>query len=1481
MEFTRTQAFRTFLALPRSVNRKQRRRKNGKDDRNATEAELNADARKYVGCMPPDVMLEIVDHLSPIDILNFSLTSSYVRDILMPALYETVLLKSSRKCLTTLPLLLTRPEIARHVRKLAVRPNYYLAWPKPDEPIEEDWVANQIMLIAESGSLSMLHTFDWDGLEMPKDELWSTLQRCCPQLRTVFSNVGYKPLDPDSKLFDYKALTSFSLIVRHGLGGADLFPTLEKLPPRLWSMLFHSCPDLTELTLCSFSSSARLFDVHNVSQGRWPKLHTLTLGSFGYQADFSLTAPAGTPVGLGGAAFSLGSIPTITTTTTTTVPTTSGSSITPVVDASTASTGDAASSDVVATTATTSRPRPISTIGLPSSSASPASPTSPPPQPSWNPSDVHQHIHSYLTHITHHPQTTIPFDAGLPAEHAFAHFLMAHTTLTYLRLSWNFKRWMSPESIPMYLTGGVKVDVMVSVPPPVGAGTGTVSPVLPVVGLPMLTNTTTPAVAAAATTTALASTSTSSLGSTSTVMPANVGASAGAGSAVAEGPSFVTTTTVTPVSSAVALAAQSTSTPNSTSNSTTSPSLSSFASPSSSLSPSSPVTSSFPSSSSTSPSTSSTLTSSINPWNHTQTYMHHQTILSLPNLTTFVGVYQQLAEMPSHTLEKIESVDLTCEPVYESRLGSVAGVLKKLKGLKTLDIWMHVPNGGGGGVLGGWGDMIGLGGFTNGSAGASASGVQLDGGVEPEDVDEDDTPTAVNAADGSNPAPTSSQDGLQQQHQVLFAPATATAGGDGGVNTTVGGGGGGGGNGTNAVAGPSSPTRRRRSQFVGSMLRGQLRNMSISTPSGSNGDGNAGHGATGGGNGGGGNGVNNGGGGGAGGVGGGNGGGGGGGGGHPEDRESEEDEGNRVFFKTILQSVPTLEELHFMCTTAFAVVAAYADDSEQKPLNQLASLLYLLPNLKVFSLTKGHKYRDETMLQSALRVLKVRPGLKQCPGSSGWGAPPVLGVVRSILVSGFGGFGFEIAWPVGVFGFRRCSGIGCFMATSSKTNCGLAVNVRWAREKSPNHLKQEGSYEVVGRRKVSIPSTSSSPSSSSQSSPKVNPRRASIASIASLKPTSSATTLTPNMSFKGKGKARDDSTSSSSSQLSLTTITPSPSSSTILPPGSPPKARLSPQQQQHQKNKDSRWEYEILEIQATERGIPLIGTPFLRKFKAELKVRVKKKHVISASMSSLSVPSTSMMSSSMSMPVGLGLSTLGQEEAENGSGTSTVTGLAPPIVLTTDVGGPPSGDDPSPETSPNVRRRSSLLQFSALKSLLGSSGGGSSSTSSATNSSRNRRRWSSAPRAISLEPTSNPDEERVQAQPSRSQASGGGDGGTDDVEHQASVRPRPGSSNQAPRPKSLDLGTLGVASQVIGEAPEDGEGEYNPWSSEDSQREVGKELYENSSYVWPADAHVGGDGSGLGVGLGSVGATAGASGRREPSTTSMPQLGAVDTNGVD
>ncbi|KAJ7923903.1 hypothetical protein B0H13DRAFT_2399720 [Mycena leptocephala] len=239
--------------------------------------------------LPEDVLHEIAEQLSPNDILSVSLTSSHVRMLLIPELYRTVHLRSSRSCDSGLRMLAQRPDLCAHIQKLAVRPNYYLAWPTRDMQLSEEWVA--LMISAITKTLTHLRTFDWDGLEMPRDALWLTLRKSCPELKELLSNVGFQPLDPENELFKFSDLTNFSLSVRHGFGETDIFPPHEDLPTQLWDMLLNRCPNLTELTLCSFSASHRLFAIDRVTEGRWPPLSSITLGAFGYNSDFTLAAP--------------------------------------------------------------------------------------------------------------------------------------------------------------------------------------------------------------------------------------------------------------------------------------------------------------------------------------------------------------------------------------------------------------------------------------------------------------------------------------------------------------------------------------------------------------------------------------------------------------------------------------------------------------------------------------------------------------------------------------------------------------------------------------------------------------------------------------------------------------------------------------------------------------------------------------------------------------------------------------------------------------------------------------------------------------------------------------------------------------------------------------------------------------------------------------------------------------------------------------
>ena len=74
------------------------------------------------------------------------------------------------------------PELALFIKELTVRPNH-VSWGRPDRKGDETEIVNLLEKIMLAGSLSNLERFAWDGKEIPRDTLWSTLkQKCVPFL---------------------------------------------------------------------------------------------------------------------------------------------------------------------------------------------------------------------------------------------------------------------------------------------------------------------------------------------------------------------------------------------------------------------------------------------------------------------------------------------------------------------------------------------------------------------------------------------------------------------------------------------------------------------------------------------------------------------------------------------------------------------------------------------------------------------------------------------------------------------------------------------------------------------------------------------------------------------------------------------------------------------------------------------------------------------------------------------------------------------------------------------------------------------------------------------------------------------------------------------------------------------------------------------------------------------------------------------------
>lgn len=94
---------------------------------------------------------------------------------LLPVLFAFVTLRSGVECKRALKSWDKRPEVTRHIRKLAIRPNHPV-WDTHEKLLDESWVAQMISQIALADNLRALQKFVWDGLEMPPDYLWWVLR---------------------------------------------------------------------------------------------------------------------------------------------------------------------------------------------------------------------------------------------------------------------------------------------------------------------------------------------------------------------------------------------------------------------------------------------------------------------------------------------------------------------------------------------------------------------------------------------------------------------------------------------------------------------------------------------------------------------------------------------------------------------------------------------------------------------------------------------------------------------------------------------------------------------------------------------------------------------------------------------------------------------------------------------------------------------------------------------------------------------------------------------------------------------------------------------------------------------------------------------------------------------------------------------------------------------------------------------------------
>ncbi|KZT29125.1 hypothetical protein NEOLEDRAFT_1107909 [Neolentinus lepideus HHB14362 ss-1] len=235
------------------------------------------DTKSILASLPCDVLLEIAKCLPCLaDVLHMCLTSSLMYNQVMEVLYASVDLSSAYQCSRTLNMLHNRPEVARHVRQLVVRPD--------DDPRRKrrryspvDGYLVSAAVRQAALKFDALHTFIWDGEDLPPyDDMWFALRISCPQLHTIGTTIGPVPPNPRSHLFDFSNLRGFSLTLRSGF--YNNFDSWDDMPPfrPLWDMLIKRCPNLEVLTVDGIS--ARPGDARILYSARWPKLRTLVVG---------------------------------------------------------------------------------------------------------------------------------------------------------------------------------------------------------------------------------------------------------------------------------------------------------------------------------------------------------------------------------------------------------------------------------------------------------------------------------------------------------------------------------------------------------------------------------------------------------------------------------------------------------------------------------------------------------------------------------------------------------------------------------------------------------------------------------------------------------------------------------------------------------------------------------------------------------------------------------------------------------------------------------------------------------------------------------------------------------------------------------------------------------------------------------------------------------------------------------------------------
>ncbi|KAF5345491.1 hypothetical protein D9757_013508 [Collybiopsis confluens] len=240
--------------------------------------------------LPPDVLREVALHAhSGSDILNLILTSKLIYPHLCDFLYHDIHVRGLQSSLKVIQFLLAHPHIARTVVSIVLRPNYLLGATKTRLDGEQD-LARAVERLAPY--LYQLQRFIWDGIEAAPNEMWASLRAGCLQLKHIGTNIGNRKLDPDSEIFAFSDLRSFTLTTE--LHYQNLYYELsrqrgEHLPQRLWTMLIDRCPNLEFLIIGDEGPtmhSERTLSIKPLLQARWPNLRSLFLSNVRFSNPF-------------------------------------------------------------------------------------------------------------------------------------------------------------------------------------------------------------------------------------------------------------------------------------------------------------------------------------------------------------------------------------------------------------------------------------------------------------------------------------------------------------------------------------------------------------------------------------------------------------------------------------------------------------------------------------------------------------------------------------------------------------------------------------------------------------------------------------------------------------------------------------------------------------------------------------------------------------------------------------------------------------------------------------------------------------------------------------------------------------------------------------------------------------------------------------------------------------------------------------------